>query len=224
MTTAAMTASAMESSAPMETSAEARLAAGGKVSCHSSMIKAAEGAGVRTAGGMRRSKSVLAASQASWLSAMKSASIESTPGGIEVIAIDEHSTVGDVTVVIEKNAVTMPVITPMSPPPAKAAKEAHSKTEAPCQARTLKVQPRIPIPAWPDRERISVDQPGIVLGYINHLRVGRCDHHGVPLVADCFLRCATQVAGFLRTIAHYLNSIHYVLLLIDVRIAERGGP
>jgi hypothetical protein len=44
VTTAAMTASAMESSAPMETSPEARLAAGGEASRHASMIKAAEGA------------------------------------------------------------------------------------------------------------------------------------------------------------------------------------
>src|ERR1039458_3120819 len=79
-------------------------------------------------------------------------------GAIEIIAIDENSAVGDVGAVVESDPVIMPVISPVSPAPAKPAKEADSKAEAKRNSGTIKEQPRIPIPARPDPDGLSIHQ------------------------------------------------------------------
>src|SRR5712691_9006567 len=167
-----MTASAaVETSTAMKASAEARLPAGGEASTHASVIKTAECAGVGARLGMRCSESVLRG-RAMKVSPMKAtATIESTSGSIEVIAIHEHSAVGYVAVVIKKDIVVMPIVPPVSPAPAKIPKESDSKAEAPCKAWPGKVQSRIPVPAWPDRKRLSIDEPRIVLRHVNDLWV-----------------------------------------------------
>ena len=82
---------------------------------------------------MRRSKSTLATGEPSRPFAMKSAgsvkpvgSVKST-GMIEGIAIDKNSAVRDVGVVVVKNSVVMPVVSPVVPAPAESAVEADSK-------------------------------------------------------------------------------------------------
>lgn len=126
----------MSASTPMKTAtavkapAEARLPASGESSGYASMIQTAESSGVRTGLGMGRSEPVL------WGWAVKSspmkptATIESTSAGIEAIAINENSAVGLVAVVIEQDAVMMPIGPPMVPAPAKPAEKANAETKA----------------------------------------------------------------------------------------------
>src|ERR1700688_2784192 len=119
----------------------------------------------------------------------KTAAMEST-GPIEVVAIGKDSAVGYVGVAVEKNAVVVPIISPMSPSPAKTAKEANSKAKTKRDSRTGKKQSRIRIPAGPDPDRFSINEPRIILRHVNKLRVRGLDHNGLPLLVYFFLRCA----------------------------------
>ena len=100
------TSAAMETAAPMEASAKARLPARGEASRDSSMIKAAECAGMCTRLAVLRRESMLRrgeASRAGWAAPVKAA------GVIEVVAIGENSTVRLVMVMVETNIMVMPI-------------------------------------------------------------------------------------------------------------------
>jgi hypothetical protein len=58
---------------------------------------------------------------------------------IEGGAIGEDSAVGDVGVVVENDSVVMPVVSPVVPAPAIAAKEADAKAQAKRNSRSRKV-------------------------------------------------------------------------------------
>src|ERR1700756_2219958 len=216
----------MEASTPMETSAsvetptEARLPARGKAMGGSSMIKATEGAGVGPALAMR-CESMLASRKSSLSSAVKSAGSVKSACVVEVLAIVEDSAVGFVTVVVEKDAVVMPVISPVTPSPAKPTKETDPKAQAPGEPWPREVESGIPIPAGPDADRLSIDEPRIILRHINNFRICGLDLNSLSLLLHLFLRGALQVPRFFRPVAHYLNSIHHLLLLVDVSIAKR---
>src|SRR6266852_5293776 len=109
-------------------------------------------AGASTRRGMRCGESVLRGRAMEIAPMEAAATTESTSGSIEVIAIDEHSAVGYIAVVIKKDIVVMPIRSPVVPTPTEPAKEADSKAETPCQAWPGKVQSRIPVPVWPDRK------------------------------------------------------------------------
>src|SRR5271169_4547627 len=111
-------------------------------------------------------------------------------GAIEIVAIDENSAVGDVGAVVEHNPVVVPIVSPVSPSPAKPADEANSKAKAPREPCPREAQSRIPVPVGPDADGISIHKPGIVLRHINNFRVGRFDHNRLSLFGDFLLRCA----------------------------------
>ena len=137
MTAAAVTAaSSMESAASVEASAKAGLPAGRKAPRDSSVIEAAECTGMRARLRMR-CESMWATGESP-----RSGSMKST-GAIEVVAIDENSAVGNVAVVVEENSMTTPVVSPVSPAPAKSAKEADSKAQAKRDSRAAKIESRI---------------------------------------------------------------------------------
>jgi hypothetical protein len=87
--------------------------------------------------------------------------------------------------VVELNPVTPP--TPVAPTPAKSAKETNAKTKAEGESRSFEVQPGIPVPARPGYERVSIDEPGIVLRHVYNFRVGRFDHNVRSLLGYFFL-------------------------------------
>src|SRR6266852_7362324 len=95
---------------------------------------------------------------------------------IEGVVIGEDSAVGYVGVVVEHDSVAMPIISPVVPAPAIAAKEADAKAQAKRNSRSGKVQPWIPIPAWPDPDWLSIHEPGVIFRHVNNLRIGRLDH------------------------------------------------
>lgn len=109
-------------------------------------------------------------------SAMKPAVIEVPVRAIESVVIDENSAVRHEGSVVEDDMVVIPVGSPMVPAPAKTTKETDAKAEAKRNSWSGKVQPWIPIPAWPDADRLTIHEPGIIFRHVNDLRVGRFDH------------------------------------------------
>jgi hypothetical protein len=205
-----VTSATVKGSTPtaVETSsaAEARLPARGKSPRNSSAIEAAERAGMTTRLDMRSSESVarvyesmlrgrsmeprISARAAALKSASTSESVATIEVGtrvIEVVAIGEDSAAGDIAVVMEDDSVAMPVISPVVPSPAKAAKQADAKAEAPRNSRPGKVQSRIPIPARPNSEGLAIDQPGIVCRHKNNLGINWLDHDRLPLPGHSLL-------------------------------------
>src|SRR6267154_5901798 len=190
VTTATVTtAASVKSSASVETSTEARLPTSGEPSCCSSMIKSAERAGVVAGLGVWRRESVLRRGEtpAARRAAVKSTSSSKSAGVIEVVAVDEHSAVGYVRVVVVNDIVVMPVGSPVVPSPAKPAIEADSKAQPKRNSRAGKKQSGIRIPARPDPDRRSVHEPRVVLWDVNHLRLRRFDHNVLPLIRHLFL-------------------------------------
>src|ERR1700733_3978087 len=122
---------------------------------------------------------------------MRSSAVKSAasikPAYVIEAAVGENSAVGDIAVVIEHNSVTAPIVSPMSPAPAKAAKQTDSKAKAKRNSRNSKVKSGIRIPARPDSDGPSIHEPWVVFGNVNNLRVSRLDDDGLPLLADLFL-------------------------------------
>src|SRR6266446_3590530 len=145
------------------------------------MIKTTECPGMRTRLAVRRRKSMLATRESSRSPAMKSVGSMKSAGAIEVVAIDEDSAVRNVAAVVEENSMTTPVVSPVSPAPAKPAEEADSKAEA-------KLKSRIRIPPWPDSDRLPVHEPWVIFRNVNNIRLGWFDHNSLPLLAHFFLR------------------------------------
>src|SRR3984957_16214176 len=139
---------------------------------------------------MWRSESMLATAEASGVSAMKTTGAVKPTGAIEAVAIGENSAVGNVAVGVEENSMTTPVVSPVSPPPAKSAKEADPKAEAKRDSRAANVESRIRIPSRPDSDGPSINEPRVIFRHVNNLRIGGLDHNGLPLLAYLFLRCA----------------------------------
>src|SRR5882672_4559171 len=124
-------------------------------------------------------------------SSVKSASmIEVCVRVIEGVVISEDSAVGLVVVIVETNVVVVPVVSPMVPAPAKATEVADAEAVAKLNSRSGKIESWIPIPAWPDPDRRSIHEPGIIFRHVNDLRIGRLDHDCLTLLADCLLRSA----------------------------------
>src|SRR5579872_5135090 len=109
---------------------------------------------------------------------------------IEVVTVHKDSAMGFIVVVVEANVVMVPVISPVVPAPTKSAKETNSKPEAKRDSRPFQIQSWIPVPVRPYTDRISVDQPWIILRHINNLGLCWLDHNGLPFVTHIFLRGA----------------------------------
>jgi hypothetical protein len=179
------TSAAMETASTMKAAPEARLAASRKPSRDASMIEATESAGVHATLAVGRRESML------WRPTVKSSPmkpmIEPASASVEVIAINENSAVGHVAVVVEKDAVMVPIGSPMVPTPAKTTKKAKAEAEAKSNSGTRKVQTWIPVPAWPHRNRRAIDKPRIVFRHVDHLGVGRFDHDRRSVVGHLLL-------------------------------------
>src|ERR1700758_4656284 len=178
-------ASTMKAASAMKAAPEARLPASRKPSRDASMIEATESPGVDASLAVGRRESML------WRPTVKApprkAMINPASASVEVITINENSAVGHVPMVVEKDAVMVPIGSPMVPTPAKATKKANAEAETKSNSRTRQVQTGIPVPAWPHRKRGAIDQPRIVFGYVDHLGVGRFDHDRRSVVGHLLL-------------------------------------
>lgn len=185
------------------------------------MIKATECAGMHTGPGILGSESMLCAGEFFWISRVRSAPCVKSARAIKALAIRENTAVRDIAMVIEEKIVATPIVAPVSPSPVKTAEETDSNACAPEESGARNIQSWIPVPIGPNGERLSIYEPWVILRNINNLNVGWLDLDRLPLIADRLLRCCLQVAGLLCTLAHDLNSVHHVLLLVDVSVAQR---
>ena len=129
---------------------------------------------------------------------------------IEVAAINERSTVGDIGVVVEEHSVAVPVPSPVIPAPTETAEE---------KPRPVKIDSGDRIPIWVRDNGIAVSEPRIVLRDVDHFRIGRLNNDGIVLSCHLLLFVAIQMASFLSLLAHGLHGIHYSLLLVGISVA-----
>ena len=90
----------------------------------------------------------------------------------EAVVVDKRVRMGDVGVVIENQCSTPPVESPMMPAPSKSTEEADRESECESETRSCQIESGIGIPAGPDRHDRPVNQPGIILRYINDVGFG----------------------------------------------------
>ena len=117
-----------------------------------------------------------------------------------------------------------PVRAPVVPAPSISAIKSDSEPEAKRKVRAAEPDSRIVVPIRPRRDCVSVDRPRVVGRDVDHLRIRRLNDDGGALGLHGLLVGGFQIAGGLRFLAHDLNGVHYVLLLVVIRITQRRGP
>src|SRR4029077_6093478 len=127
-------------------------------------------------------------------------------------------------VVVINRVMVMPIETPMTPAPSKTAEVSDSEADTEGEVRTCIPNSGIRIPSRPRHYGISVNDPRIIRGDINHVRAGGLNDDRGILRGYGLLRRTLQIASFFRFLAHYLHGIHHVLLLVVVSVAQRWRP
>jgi len=139
---------------------------------------------------------------------------------VEVVAIDDSSAVRNVGVVVVDHPMTMPIASPVMPAPAKSTKEADAEADSKSNTRSRQKDPRHGIPAWICDDRLTVDEPRIVRGHVDHFGIGRLNDDGVVLSCYFLLFIAVQVASFVSLLTHCLDSIRDILLLVGIGVTK----
>src|SRR5882672_4756720 len=135
---------------------------------------------------------------------------------VEVVAIDDRSAVRNVGIVVVNHPMAVPIASPVMPAPTIPSEETDSETD-PCSG---KEDPRHGIPAWIRDDRLTVDEPRIVRGHIDNVRIGWFNDDRVALSCYLFLFIAVQVAGLVSLLTHHLDGIRDILLLVGVCVAK----
>src|ERR1700732_3747265 len=107
----------------------------------------------------------------------------------------------------------------MTPAPSISSVEADSEADSVRQVRAAIPDSGILVPSRPRLYGPSVNQPWIIFGDVNDFGTGRLDDDGRVLGRYGLLRRGLKTASFLRPLAHHLNSIHHILLLVVVGVA-----
>src|SRR5882672_4689227 len=169
---------AMGATTTVETTAKAGLPAGGKAPDISAVIEATECAGA-----------------CSWLSVRcripvkprvpSAASVKRVVvvevSAVEVVAIDDRPTVGDIGVVIVDHPVAMPVPSPVIPAPPKSSEETDSKSGSEVESRTAIKDSGHRIPTWIGDNGRAVYEPRVIRGDIDYIRNSRFDGDRIAL-------------------------------------------
>src|SRR6266852_9994361 len=225
--TAAMRTTSMGTTS-MGTTSKARPPAGGKASGVSAVIKPTERPRARSWLKVRSRRPMEPRT-----SAGRSASVERVAmvevaaievAVVEVVAIDDRSAVRDVGVVVVNHPMAMPVASPVMPAPPKSTEESESEPDSKSNPCSGQEDPRYGIPAWICDDWLPIREPGIIGRYIDDLRIGRFDDDCVPLRRYLLLFIAIEVAGLVSLLAHCLDGICHILLLVGVCVAKRRSP
>jgi hypothetical protein len=143
---------------------------------------------------------------------------------VEVVAVNDGSAVGNIGVVVVDHPMVMPVPSPVVPSPTKSSKESDPESRAEVKPWAIEKDSGHWIPTWVGDDGIAVHKPRIIGGNVDHIRISRFDDDRVALSRDLLLVTAAQMASFPGLLAHFLNGIHYVLLLVGVCVAKRRSP
>src|SRR5260370_39603899 len=149
--------------------------------------------------------------------------IESGASATKAVVIPELSAMGEVRVIAVNQAMPVPIRSPVVPPPAEAAEETDTNSNTEADPRPVEEEARNANPIRIERERITVDDPRIVLRHIHDLRICRFNDDRISLGRHGFLRRTPQVPGLLSSLAHHLHRVEHVPLPLHVRLPERSG-
>src|SRR5467141_1672650 len=138
---------------------------------------------------------------------------------VVVVPVIKRAAPGVVPVVVIRYGAVMPVRSPMTPAPPISSVEAGSEADS-----VRRVQPAIPdsgilVPSRPLLYGTSVNHPWIIFGDVNDFGASRRDDDGRVLGRYGLLLRSLKISRFLRPLAHHLNSIHQILLLVVVGVA-----
>src|SRR5580692_8584892 len=118
----------------------------------------------------------------------------------------------------------MPVKSPTAPTPSEAAKPSDSEADAEGKVGSSKPNSRIGVPARPRNDRRTVNQPRIIGWDVNDVGFGGFNYDVRVFLLYLLLRRVFEIAGLLGAPTHHLHSVHYVLLLVVVGVAEGRRP
>src|SRR5208282_5368687 len=138
----------------------------------------------------------------------------------EIAPVVKRSAPGEVPAAAKHCVSVMPVESPMTPSPSKAAEPADSEAEPELEIRAAKPDSGIRIPPRPSHDGITVNQPRIICRDINHIGLGRLNVNIRAVLLNDFVLRVLKSAGLFRFVAHHLHRVHHILLLVVVSVAE----
>src|SRR6267154_1840900 len=143
---------------------------------------------------------------------------------IVVVPVIKRGAPGVVPIVIMNYDSVMPIGTPVVPAPTITSVVANAEADSERRVRAAIPYSRIRIPPRPRLNAISVNQPWIIFGDVDDFGASRLDDDVRVLRRYGLLLRIPKFARFLRALAHNLYSIHHVLFLVVVSVAERRSP
>src|SRR5580700_3152324 len=242
--TTAVTTAAVEAAASMS-AAKAAAAAGREASRLPAVVITAEGPGMQTALSVRlpeSSSGLLVAAERMWRCARMVVDAAATavtratatanvishpaipPAAIVVATVVKRIAARVIAIVIVDDGAAVPVGAPVSPAPAKTAEEADSESSSEEKVWPAKPDSGIGIPIRPRRYGIAVNDPRVVGRNVNNIRLRGLNDDGRTLSGHVLLLSGFQISRLLRFLAHHLDRVHHVLLLVVIGIAQRRGP
>src|SRR5258708_2873200 len=104
----------------------------------------------------------------------------------------------------------------MNPAPSKNSEPTDSEADSERKVRSLSPDAGIRVPPRPRQDGISVNQPWIVRGDVDDLGGSRLNDDRRALRLYRLLRSALKIAGLLGSLAHHLDGIHPIRLLVVI--------
>src|SRR5580700_6624441 len=143
---------------------------------------------------------------------------------IVITAVVKGPAPGEVPAVVIDGVVVMPVESPVAPAPTETSEPADTKAESERKIGPAEPDSGIRIPSRPRNDGIAVYQPRVIGGNIDHVRLGGINVDiGAVLLYD-LLGSALQIPSLFCFVAHHLDRIRHVLLLIVVSVSQRRRP
>src|SRR6266404_1587299 len=131
--------------------------------------------------------------------------------------VEETRAMRDINIVVEEYLPAAPVEAPGTPTPAISAEKPETNPRTEVKRRSIpgiKNVPRV------HRQRRSVNGPWIVNRQVANIGFRGLDGDRRALCGHRLLRRALQSSGVLGTLAHDLNCVEHILLLIEISVAD----
>src|ERR1700674_4801697 len=110
------------------------------------------------------------------------------------------------------------------PAPAKSSEKPAPEADSKSNPRPGQKDPGLGIPAGICNDRLTVYEPGIVCGHVDHFGIGWFNDDGVALSRYLLLFIAIQVACLVSLLTQCLDGVRHILLLVGICVAERRSP
>ena len=134
------------------------------------------------------------------------------------VPVVKRIAVGVIPAAVKSCIMVVPIGSPVVPAPSKTSEEADSEPDSEREVRAVIPDSGIRVPSRPGHDGTSVNHPRIIRGDVNDLGIGRLNDDRRPLCLYDLLRSGPKIASFLRPLAHHLDGIHHILLLVVVGV------